>query len=89
MKKIVQKFSEEYFEQTRNITPTQACQFAEDYRKLVESQLLGQDESQLISIKIPKKMLLAFRNKCEFENVRYQTQIKNLMLAWLGLNPKN
>jgi predicted DNA binding CopG/RHH family protein len=41
-------------------------------------------KSKLISIKIPHSLLESFRRKCELEDVRYQTQIKTLMVRWLG-----
>ncbi len=86
MKKITQKFNEEHWLLTKDITPTQACQFLEDFRKLYESQLLENDSSQLISIKIPKRLLKYFKDKCSAEDVKYQTQIKNLMMNWLGVS---
>jgi len=41
-------------------------------------------KSKLISIKIPHSLLESFRRKCELKDVRYQTQIKILMVRWLG-----
>ncbi|MFT6387141.1 MAG: hypothetical protein ACJAUP_000511 [Cellvibrionaceae bacterium] len=39
--------------------------------------------SKLISLKVPVDLLNAFKSKSKLENVRYQTQIKRLMMNWL------
>lgn len=85
MKKILQKFDEDYFERTRDISPTAGAQFLEEYRLLYASQLKAEEESILISIKIPKTLLKSFRKKCDDSGVKYQTQIKALMWKWMGL----
>jgi uncharacterized protein (DUF4415 family) len=38
---------------------------------------------KLISIKMPQELLRAFRGRCEVEGCKYQTKIKELMIAWL------
>jgi predicted DNA binding CopG/RHH family protein len=43
----------------------------------------SEDKTILISIKIKESLLAAFRQKCELEGVKYQTQIKTLMSLWL------
>jgi predicted DNA binding CopG/RHH family protein len=39
--------------------------------------------SQLISIKVPPSLLRAFKAKAQANGLKYQTQIKSLMKAWL------
>lgn len=39
--------------------------------------------SKLISLKVQEDLLTIFRNKCEIEGLRYQTQIKLLMSKWV------
>ena len=41
------------------------------------------EKSKLISLKVPETLLRGFRQKCELNGVRYQTQIKQLMLEWV------
>ena len=41
------------------------------------------EPSKLISIKMPPPLLRAFKQKCEIEGLKYQTQIKELMRKWL------
>lgn len=53
--------------------------YLEDFRKLQSAP----DKTKLISIKIPENLLSTFRKRCELEGVKYQTQIKALMQAWL------
>ena len=76
----VQYFSDEYLAQCQSATPKQILEFLESYR-LMQS---GEDKSRLISIKVQESLLAAFRQKCEFEELKYQTQIKTLMRQWLS-----
>lgn len=78
-KRPVQYFSAEYLAQAGKLTPTQIARFLEDFRQL---HSLNQ-QSKLISIKVPEPLLAAFKARCQLENLKYQTQIKNLMRAWL------
>jgi len=77
--KGVQYFSKEYLEQSRKLSPDEVVRFLEDFRLLFEHP----GKSKLISIKIPEHLLAAFRRKCKLQNLRYQTQIKELMKEWL------
>ncbi len=77
--KPVQYFSDAYLEQCRQANPQQVLEFLEQYR-LMQSKT---DKSKLISLKVPESLLMAFRHKCELEGVKYQTQIKVIMQAWL------
>lgn len=76
----VQYFTDEYLDQCRNVTPEQTLNFLEQFRQLQQQESA---KSKLISIKIPEPMLDAFRRRCELEGIKYQTQIKALMHAWL------
>ena len=77
--KGLQYFSDEYLEHCRSLTPQQICEFLESFRRLHEPQ----QKTKLISMKVEERLLLAFRRRCELEGLRYQTQIKALMTAWL------
>jgi uncharacterized protein (DUF4415 family) len=77
--KPVQYFSDDYLEQCRKASTENILDYLENFR-LLQAQPA---KSKLISIKIPHTLLDSFRRKCEFEGVRYQTQIKNLMREWL------
>ena len=76
----IQFFSDEYLEQCKNADPEAILEFLESFRLMNETSA----KSKLISIKIPHSLLESFRRRCELEDVRYQTQIKTLMVQWLG-----
>lgn len=77
--KPVQYFSDEYLEQCKDATPEAILEFLESFRLMNSTT----SKSKLISMKIPETLLSSFRAKCELENIKYQTQIKKLMEAWL------
>lgn len=79
--KPVQYFSDEYLEQCRKMTPDQIVVFLEEFRLL----RLGKEEmpSRLISLKVPEALLQTFKTKAQLKDIRYQTQIKKLMQAWV------
>lgn len=79
--KAIQKFTPEYLERCRAMSPEQIVRFLDDFRKLHGSPT--EARSRLISIKIPETLLSAFRSKAELAGTRYQTQIKQLMREWL------
>lgn len=78
----VQYFSDEYLEQCKGVTAEQTLTFLEQFRLL--QQPTRPAKSKLISMKIPEPLLDAFRQRCESEGVKYQTQIKALMELWLA-----
>lgn len=80
----VQYFTDEYLEQCKGVTPEQALTFLEQFRQLQQPNQPAR--SKLISMKISEPLLDAFRQRCETEGIKYQTQIKKLMEAWL-INP--
>ena len=75
----IQKFSPEYLEQTRKASPESTLRFLDEFRRLHAPKT----KSRLISVKVPEPLLAAFRQRCEIEGVRYQTQIKKLMTDWV------
>lgn len=77
----LQLFTDEYLQQCKLMSSTQIAQFLEDFRTLHRA---SNDERILISMKVPKRLLSAFKRKCELHGVRYQTHIQELMRAWLG-----
>ena len=78
--KAVQRFTDEYLESCRQMTPDQIIRFLDDFRRLHGS---SPAPSKLISMKVPTDLLNAFKAKAALSNVRYQTQIKELMRAWV------
>ncbi len=83
--KTLQKFSPEYLEQCKKMKPEQILKFQDDFRKLHGAN--KSDSTELISLRVPKALLDSFKARAEMENLRYQTQIKALMQAWvLGKN---
>lgn len=78
--KALQRFSENYLQQCKQMSTEEILSFLESFRLLHGQQ---PETSKLISIKIPESLLDAFRKKCEIHGTRYQTQIKKLMREWL------
>ena len=78
----VQHFSDEYLESCKAMKPAEVLEFLESFRRLHGDEASG---SRLVSIKMPRDLLEAFRSRCELAGVRYQTQIKRLMREWLGV----
>ena len=76
----VQRFSDEYLEHCRTLSPEDIVRFLDDFRKL---HAAANTRSRLISLKVPESLLAAFRTKARLHGVPYQTQIKNLMRAWV------
>ena len=86
--KPVQYFDDEYLARCRNASPLQIAEFLEQFRLMQGATVVSNPKSKLISIKIPQDMLTAFRAKCKLEDVKYQTQIKQLMRDWLNLDSR-
>lgn len=78
--KAVQRFTDEYLESCREMRPDQIVQFLDDFRRLHGA---APAKSKLISMKVPTDLLGAFRAKAAMAGTRYQTQIKELMKAWV------
>jgi len=77
--KTIQYFSDEYLDHCKTLSPDQIATFLESFRLMHAPT----DKSKLISLKIPESLLTAFRSKCETSQLKYQTQIKTLMRAWV------
>jgi predicted DNA binding CopG/RHH family protein len=80
MQRSVQKFSDEYLQRCRELSAEEIVRFPEDFRRLRGAATA---RSRLISLKAPEPLLATFRAKARLHGVPYQTQIKNLMQAWL------
>ena len=78
--KAVQRFSDEYLDRCRDMTPDQILQFLEDFRRLHGSEPI---RSKLIIMKVPTDLLGSFKSKAALAGTPYQTQIKVLMKAWV------
>lgn len=77
--KPVQYFSDDYLANCRAATPEQTLVFLDNYRRM---QAPG-DAMKLISLKVPESLLAVFRQQCDLQGVKYQTQIKRLMREWV------
>jgi predicted DNA binding CopG/RHH family protein len=84
-KKTVQYMSKAQIEAGLKMSIRERLRFLEQFRRIAAG--VGASKSKLISIKIPEDLLHAFRQKCELENLTYQTQIKDLMRQWLTGDP--
>ena len=75
----VQYFTDTYLDQTRRSSPDEIAAFLESFREMHAPDA----PSRLISMKVPEPLLASFKLRCKLEGLRYQTQIKALMRAWL------
>jgi predicted DNA binding CopG/RHH family protein len=80
--KAIQKFTPEYLEHCKTMSPKDIVAFLEDFRR-IHGEREGAGKSQLISMKIRKPLLGAFKARCQLLGMPYQTQIKKLMVEWL------
>lgn len=80
--RAVQYFSDEALERSRALTTDQVITFVENFR-ILHAPNFTQSKSQLISIRIPESLLTAFRVHAELKGKKYQTMIKELMIASL------
>jgi len=78
--RAVQYFSDEALERGRALTTDQILVFIENFRTLHSS---SSGKTKAISIKIPEDLLTAFRLHAELKGKKYQTLIKELMIASL------
>lgn len=76
----LQRFSDAYLERCRELSPEDIVRFLDDFRRLHGA---ATTRSRLISLKVPEPLLAAFKTKARLHKVPYQTQIKNVMRAWL------
>ena len=82
--KALQTFNDDYLAQCKKMSPDDILGFLESFRLMHTPP----PKTKLISLKVPEPLLNAFRQKCELENVKYQTQIKALMEEWLTQSQK-
>ena len=76
----VQRFTPEYLERCRDLSPDDIVRFLEDFKRIQSSATA---RSRLISLKVPEPLLAAFKVQARLRGVPYQTQIKTLMRNWL------
>ena len=76
----LQRFSTEYLESIRGISPDQVVRVLDEFLQIHAPNR----PSRLISMRVPEPLLVAFKNKCTLEGTRYQTRIKEPMAEWLG-----
>ena len=76
----VHGFFDEYLERCRELCPEDIVRYLDDFRRVHGA---ASARSKLISLKVPEPLLAAFKAKARLNGVLYQTQIKNLMRAWL------
>jgi predicted DNA binding CopG/RHH family protein len=80
--KPVQYFTDEYLEQSKSFSTEGVLEFLENFRLMQ----MPEEKSKLISLKIQTPLLNSFRAKCELRGVKYQAQIKELMIKWINEN---
>jgi len=80
--KAIQYFSDEYLENSRELSSDNIAKFLENFR-LLHGSREAQSKSKLISMKVPEDLLDSFKVKAKLHGMRYQTQIKELMKDWL------
>jgi predicted DNA binding CopG/RHH family protein len=84
----VQYFTKEYLDQVKDATPDQIVRYLEESKQVyfagLNQNAEKQEASTLISIRIPKDLLEAFKAKAELRNIKYQTLIKKLMLEYIS-----
>lgn len=76
--KRLHRFTEEYLDECKKLTPTQIARFLEDYRLLHAAR-----PTRSIGMRVPEHLLAAFKVRCRLERTRYQIKIKDLMRAWV------
>lgn len=81
LKRPVQKFTAEYLKHCSKMSYKQRAQFVEDFKKIYYSQ---QDESVLISMRMPRSMLNQLKTAAESQGIKYQTLIKDLIRGYLS-----
>ncbi len=81
--KPVQYFSDEYLKSCADMSVDQIAGFLDDFRKL-QGAANCKASSMLISLKVPRNLLQEFRYECDRLEIKYQTQIKELMRSWLN-----
>lgn len=83
--KPVQFFEDDYLEQCKTFSTEAILSYLDNFRLMQQPT----DKTRLISIKIPESLLASFKVKSELHKVKYQTQIKKLMVDWVNSQNNN
>ena len=75
----VQYFDDEYLKNARAFSTGAILDYLENFRLMQQPK----DKTRLISIKIPESLLKSFKAKSDLCEVKYQSQIKKLMVDWV------
>jgi len=76
----VQYFDDEYLKQSKSFSAEAILDYLENFRLMQKPK----DKSRLISLKISESLLESFKAKSELRQIKYQTQIKKLMIDWVN-----
>ena len=77
--KTVQFFDDNYLEECKSFSTEAILEYLENFRLIQQAT----DKSKLISMKVPESLLASFKVKSNLHQIKYQTQIKKLMLEWV------
>ncbi len=78
--KPVQYFDDEYLKKAKSFSTEAILDYLENFRLMQQAK----DKTRLISIKIPESLLDSFKAKSALSQIKYQTQIKKLMVEWVN-----
>lgn len=76
----VQYFDDEYLKKAKSFSTEAILDYLENFRLMQQPK----DKTRLISIKIPESLLESFKAKSNLCQVKYQTQIKKIMVDWVN-----
>lgn len=83
----VQYFNQGYIDQCQHMSHIEIIEKITEQQNLFWSlQNVDVDKSCLISLKVNDLLLEKFKEACESHNLKYQTQIKKLMMNWVLQN---
>lgn len=77
--KPVQYFDDDYLEQCKTFSTEAILDYLDNFRLMQQST----DKTHLISLKVPESLLSSFKTKAALHQVKYQTQIKKIMMDWV------
>ena len=76
----VQSFSSERLRADRSLPKEQIAEFLDDFQSLIHGE---EGPRKLISLRVPEKLLHAFKEKAKRGGIAYQTRIVDLMREWV------
>ncbi len=83
----VQYFNQDYIDQCQIMSHIEIIEKITEQQNLFWSlQNRDVEKSCLISLKVNDLLLEKFKDVCETHNLKYQTQIKKLMMNWVLQN---